>query len=377
MLHDAATYSTYSPHWHNLLRHLSLSHTLIVLHLRTFPNVAFPNPAPLPFEEDMVLPASPLHISPSSVSLSGMTPSTYSRSRRGSLAGSEVASIAGSRPPRAESLMEIVMPEPLAPSTSVDANLGRHNQGNEKVRRKSSINSLASASSLPFGRRRSNSASVADARPASVMSVSSSTIALPAGKAALPPVSFPAAKRYGFKRHVDAGSARSRTSSDSGRPFSVFSNGSSPSIANQSRLSTSFHHPRNAPPLPELHVSFGSGIPRRDFRGSIASSDPGRSGRRIDHGSVMRSSRLEPSSQFSNRVIDARIEPAFDRPIPFVPGRAPLLRVFVPLSNHVRRWPSAEGAAAAKRELDKCGASRRLRLGDLIVNRKYATGDCI
>lgn len=355
MLHDVATYSTYSPHWHNLLRHLSLSHTLIVLHLRTFPNAAFPTPAPLPFEEDLVSPSSPLQFSPSIASLSGMSPSPFSRSRRGSLAGSEVASIVGSRPPRSESLMEIVMPEPLAPSTGIDTGFDQNVQGNEKLRRKSSISSLASAASLSFGRRRSNSASVASARPASALSVSSATIALPAGKAGLPPVSFPAAKRYGFKRHVESGSARSRTSSDSGRPLSIFTNGSSPSIANQSRLSSTFH-PRNAPPLPELPFGFGNGVPRRDVRSSVSSSDHGRSSRRADY-SIMRSS---------------RIEPAFDQPIPFVPGRAPLLRVFVPLSNHVRRWPSAEGAAAAMRELDKCGASRRLRLGDLVINTAIA-----
>jgi hypothetical protein len=49
-------------------------------------------------------------------------------------------------------------------------------------------------------------------------------------------------------------------------------------------------------------------------------------------------------------------------------GRAPILRVFVPVSERVPRWPSSEGAAAAWRELEKCGADKRMRLGDLVVN---------
>jgi hypothetical protein len=67
-------------------------------------------------------------------------------------------------------------------------------------------------------------------------------------------------------------------------------------------------------------------------------------------------------------LLDTRIEPAFDQSLPYTPGRAPILRVFVPLSGKVRRWPSAEGALAAVRELDKCGATRRLRLGDIVVS---------
>jgi hypothetical protein len=34
----------------------------------------------------------------------------------------------------------------------------------------------------------------------------------------------------------------------------------------------------------------------------------------------------------------------------------------------MRHWPSADGAIAVIRELDKSGASRRLKLGDLVVN---------
>ena len=50
-----------------------------------------------------------------------------------------------------------------------------------------------------------------------------------------------------------------------------------------------------------------------------------------------------------------------------MPGRAPILRVFVPLGDRLSRWPSAEGAQLAIRELDKCGATKRLKLGDLVV----------
>ena len=63
-----------------------------------------------------------------------------------------------------------------------------------------------------------------------------------------------------------------------------------------------------------------------------------------------------------------RIEQAFERPPPYAVGRAPILRVFVPLSEKVRKWPSADGAAASVKELDKCGATRRLKLGDLVVS---------
>lgn len=65
-----------------------------------------------------------------------------------------------------------------------------------------------------------------------------------------------------------------------------------------------------------------------------------------------------------------KAEPAFDKPIPFTVDRAPALRVFVPLSASVRNWPSAEGAYYAMRELEKCGASKRLKMGDLVVCRK-------
>lgn len=63
-----------------------------------------------------------------------------------------------------------------------------------------------------------------------------------------------------------------------------------------------------------------------------------------------------------------QIEPAFDRPIPYVVGRAPILRVFVPLCPEVPSWPCAEGARRARRELERCGAWGKLRIGDIVVN---------
>ena len=62
------------------------------------------------------------------------------------------------------------------------------------------------------------------------------------------------------------------------------------------------------------------------------------------------------------------VEPAFDKPLPIAVGRAPVLRVFVPLSEEVRRWPSAEGAKRARAELERAGAWSKLVVGDIIIN---------
>ena len=222
-MHDPATYNTYPRQWHNLLRHLSLSHTLIVLHLRSLPASAFPT-ALLPFEEE------------------------FTRSRVNSDAGS----IARSDMPKKEHLVEIVMPEPLA------ARRG---------------------------------------------SVSQKSATISHGKT-LPPVSYPAPKRYNFSNNR-------KSKSDTSRPGSVFSVQSSPSIA-------------------------------------LSQWRPVEPARRYD-------SPLRRKSM---------LEPAFDKPPPFAHGRAPILRVFV---TDVQ-WPSAQGAAAAVAELNKCGATRRMQLGDLVVS---------
>ncbi|WVQ95317.1 hypothetical protein IAU59_002412 [Kwoniella sp. CBS 9459] len=341
---------------------------------RSWPNLtvwegfSFPSPPPLPFEDDFVMSAPSLPFSNSMNSLGSQRP----RSRLGSAAGSDAGSVTPStKMPRQERLIEIVMPEPLAPQ-SAKSDEPQSLPINHKARRRGSIGSLASATSLHFGRRRSASITTE-----SNVELSSSTVAAPmaSGKAALPPVSYPSAKRYGFKRHGEP--TRSRTSSDSGRPGSIFSVQSSPSLSSAYQRGSgmfngrgSFAVDRNAPPVP----GFPAGLPMPPPigggpRSSFASSDAGRSSRRSDHGGG-----FSPinGTGFSRRDLrtppPSRPEPSFERPIPLTLGRVPILRVFVPLSESVRRWPSAEGAAAAVKELEKCGALRRMQAGDLVVN---------
>ena len=335
LLHDPASYSTYPSQWHNLLRHLSLSHSLIVLHLRSLPPTAFPTIAPLPFDEEMSMPYSQ-----SVASLSSLP-----RSRVGSDAGS----IAPGKMPKHERLLEIVMPEPLAAKPEPDDGPMRLDaQSTERrMQRRSSISSMASARSFAFGRKRSNSTASAV--------VPSTTIAAPmplSGKAALPPVSYPTAKRYGFKRHGDPPAARSRTFSETSRPGSVFSVSSSPSVALSQWMTT------QRPPVPAMPANLAPHVLGGSHRASVSSAQSSQSPIQRFGSPVRRDYSTPPP----------KLEPAFDRPPPFVQGRAPILRVFVPLSDRVQKWPSAEGAAAAVAELDKCGATRRLRLGDLVVS---------
>lgn len=350
LLHDPATYSTYPARWHNLLRHLSLSHTLVVLYLRSLPQSCYPNHSLLPFEDDGVIPTT-LPFSPSSASISSMG---QPRSRVGSTAGSDAGSVAPSRAPRRERVVEIIMPEPLAakPHQEVSSSI----VDPKPMRRRGSISSLASAASFSFGRRRSNSLAT-DVRShvgtGNVVPIAEAAASLAPGKAALPPVSYPSAKRYGFKNAMDTPS-RKRIPSDS-RPGSLYSFQTSPSVASymprnsqlgESRLSgLAGAWPLQAPP--PLGVR-----PRSSF-GSVDSN------RRSDIGSPVPGRRAMGAQ---------RCEPAFDKPMPHIPGRAPVLRVFIPLSEKVKRWPSAEGAAAAIEELEKCGALKRMRLGDLIVS---------
>jgi hypothetical protein len=112
----------------------------------------------------------------------------------------------------------------------------------------------------------------------------------------------------------------------------------------RNHISTGSTYPLAAPPPIGVRPrsSFGSDSTRRSDVGSPVP------GRRVP-------------------LVTRRPEPAFDKPMPYIPGRAPVLRVFVPLSEKVRRWPSAEGAQAAVEELEKCGALKRMRLGDLVV----------
>ncbi|WVF67733.1 hypothetical protein IAT40_002492 [Kwoniella sp. CBS 6097] len=342
---------------------------------RSWPNLtvwegfSFPTPPPLPFEDDFVVSAPSLPFSNSVNSFGSQRP----RSRLGSAAGSDAGSITPStKMPRQERLIEIVMPEPLAPQ-SAKSDEPQSFPINHKARRRGSIGSLASATSLHFGRRRSASITTE-----SNVELSSNTTAAPmaSGRAALPPVSYPSAKRYGFKRHGEP--TRSRTSSESGRPGSIFSVQSTPSLSSAYRRGSgmfngrgSFAVDRNAPPVP----GFPAGLPMPPPigggpRSSFGGSDTGRSSRRSDNGGGF--SPINGAGFSSRRDLrtlpPSRPEPSFDRPIPLTQGRVPILRVFVPLSETVRRWPSAEGAAAAVKELEKCGALRRMQAGDLVVN---------
>ena len=298
--------------------------------------------------------------SPSSSSLASLG---QPRSRVGSVAGSDSGSIVPhGKPPRRERVIEIVMPEPLAAQPAEDSHIL---EAAKPVRRRGSISSLASAASFSFGRRRSNSSAV-DARPlthVSGMSMAEPTASMPPGKGSLPPVSYPSAKRYAFKNGSDQ-PIRNRHTSMGQRPGSVFSmQTSSPSVSSYApRMSQTFEHrashlanyqtPLAAPPPIGVRPrsSFGSNDSTR--RSDRDQSSPG-PGRRV----------VFPG------VSAGRSEPAFDRPMPYIPGRAPVLRVFVPLSESVRRWPSAEGATAAMAELEKCGALKRMQLGDLVVRR--------
>jgi hypothetical protein len=270
LLHDPATYHTYPPKWHSLLQHLCLSYTLVVLHLRNLPSTCFPD---LPDEEITEI-TTPV-----------VEPATISNL---------------SRIARHERLVELVMPSPLSSNPPAELSPGPN------LTRRGSMASMSSSASMTFARKRSNSL-------------------LPSSASIKPPPAYPQPKRYGFKSN-ESGGGRSRTPSDSGRPGSVFSYQSSPSIRPSSQMR-------------------GKGL----LRASFAGSEPGR----------------VPSPKL---VLPTRVEPIFDQPPPYTLGRAPVLRVFVPLSERVPRWPSAEGAMWTVKELDKCGATKRLKVGDLVVS---------
>lgn len=290
------------------------------------------------------------------------------RSRVGSVAGSDAGSLApSSKPPRRERVIEIVMPEPLAAHPQeVIVSQEIHSR---PVRRRGSISSLASAASFSFGRRRSNSNAV-DNRPASkatgIAALAEPTASMAPGKGPPPPVSYPSAKRYGFKGPND-GLPRSRSSSMTPRTGSIFSMQSSASVSSYAPRKSQLFDVRPS----HLAEGYSSPLPvPPPFtvrpRSSFGSADSHR-----------RSDREQNSPVPSRRAafpgqVAPRCEPAFDRPMPYIPGRVPVLRVFVPLSDTVRRWPSAEGAMAAVEELSKCGALKRMQLGDLIVSRATA-----
>lgn len=347
LLHDPAVYSTYPTQYHNLLRHLSLSHTLIVLFLRTLPASAFPYSPPVPFDDDLQLPA--LHKSSSVGSFHAMPPRRPG-SRAASLAGSEGSS--APKMPRRERVTEVVMPEPLSAAVPKDTSASRSVVQSfvppGKLRRRGSAGSTRSAGTLGFGRKRSNSVSSVITERLNAP-VGHAAAPMPQGKAVYPPVSYPTAKRYEFKRYGDNPLSPTGSAPASSRPGSIMSAQSSiaPGFSVRSRMDTL--------PVPP---PIGGG--RRD-RSSLNSSE-GRSSRRSDNGAN------SPVRRWDSPTHGSKYEPAFDRPPPYMVGRAPILRVFIPVSERVPRWPSAEGAAASWRELEKCGANKRMRLGDLVVN---------
>ncbi|ORY31307.1 hypothetical protein BCR39DRAFT_99097 [Naematelia encephala] len=365
LLHDPSTYTTYPKQWQPLLQHLCLSHTLIVLLLRTFPSSAFPEAAPSPFEDDST---STLQIPASRSASSLISFGAQSRSRVGSFVDSDSGSMAPMRMPRQERLIEIAMPEPLA-AKPVESTLNQDSSNADKqptLQRRGSIVSIASAKSFTFSRKRSNSTGIPSPSQSGIISPIAVRTRL--GKIAPPPISYPTPKRYGFSQQ---GGVRSRTSSESNRPGSIMSMQSSPSIHAAPDFSGRGTSAMDARGVSRSTVPMAaSASVFTTHRGSLAASDPGRSSRQSDRGTGSTSqarwfpSRLAHSAASPLR----RVEPAFDLPIPYIPGRAPLLRIFVPLSDRVRQWPSAEGAIAAVHELNKCGALKRLQLGDLVVS---------
>lgn len=275
--------------------------------------------------------------------------------------------------PRRERVSELVMPAPLSAGPDNAPKLPSKGSISSLARsgRRGSIGSLASVggTSFGFGRKRSNSTtSIAQSAFQAPTSSSVPASPLPQGKAGLPPVSFPAAKRYQFARFGGGGSKDSSGAGPiSSRPGSIMSAQSSAlgggshlgqgSIARGLSSMSSDHLPV-PPPI-------GGG--RRGARSSMGSSSSYRSERGGSSSPIPRRWDSPISGVRNNDV-----EPAFDRPPPYMTGRAPILRVFVPVSERVPRWPSAEGAAASWRELEKCGASKRMRLGDLVVNTALA-----
>ncbi|BEJ07260.1 hypothetical protein CcaverHIS641_0405290 [Cutaneotrichosporon cavernicola] len=361
LLHDPAVYSTYPGQYHNLLRHLSLSHSLIVLFLRTLPAAAFPYAPPLPFDDDLQLP--PLHKSSSAGSFHSMGGALRRLgSRPGSRTGSYTGSDAGSgmKMPRRERVTEVVMPEPLSAGPR-DSAPALPLKGGKPVHRRGSIGSIASvAPSFNFGRKRSNSmASVQSAAFMAPTSGEKPATPVPQGKAAFPPVSYPTAKRYEFRRYGDNASlSPSGNGGPSGsRPGSIMSVQSGSVAHHNGAMSSS----RSLDTLPAPPPIGGS---RRGARSSLTSS----SSKRSDVGANGNGSNSPVQRRWDSPTQLMRVELAFERPPPFMTGRAPILRVFVPISDKVHRWPSKEGADASWRELEKCGASKRMRLGDLVVN---------
>lgn len=268
------------------------------------------------------------------------------------------------------------MPEPLSATPQSasaitkpwDAASMNTSMGSRLRRRRGSGSSVQSGAPVgTFGRKRANSVSSMNTM-ALQAPPSHNAVPLPQGKAGLPPVSYPTAKRYEFTSYSGHSSKHSIGGGFSSRPGSIMSAQTSNAHSTMpstmrgnawgSRSTTHISSAQQSLDLPVPPPIGGGSGSRSSMNGS--DSHRSRNSERGSHSPIQR--RWDSPTQGS------KYEPAFDRPPPYMPGRAPILRVFVPVSERVPRWPSAEGAAASWRELEKCGASKRMRLGDLVVN---------
>ena len=363
MLHNAETFSTYPAHFQPLLQHLCLSYSLIVLMLRTLPVDAFPSTAPFPFEDEASLAYAGMPKSVSSLSLA-----SAAHLKKGGL-GSSWELSNNSRPkhtPRAERPVELVMPEPLgAPKNDSDAIETIAPQAPMPYmghsRRRSSI---GAASIISWTSRSRRGSAPTEGIPSFSPNMSSPR---PGGDKRFPPVSFPSAKRYVFKGYGDPVAPRTRTTSESGsRPGSIFS--VEESIAPRSKYGDRI-------PSASSSTRLNKRAPSAFNESSWGRSTNGRNSPTINsnlrftntHGERSQQNRSPDHHRWGAKTPEP-IEPAFDKPLPYVVGRAPILRVFIPLSNEVPAWPCAEGAVRARKELERCGAWGKLRIGDIIVN---------
>lgn len=319
--HDCSSYYTYDHRWHALLNHLCLSYSLVVLFLRSLPPGSLPQPPE--FEEDAKNAQSAGNLLWQSLP----DPPVVSD-------GAAITDFSPRRMPRRERISEVVLPQPLAVTS-------------EELPKERAI-------SVVQLRRRSSNASFVSARSGSTRH-SLDPVAT-SSEGGLPPVSFPAVKRYGFRK--SHASHRSFSSISSGRPGSI----ASMSVHSQRGLSRgpprSFQLPQGSsdssqtdgpipPTLPDVNRLSVEG----DIGGRFA--QPREADMRDGHVRHRRFANLPA------------IEPAFDRPAPYVPGRAPILQVFVPPDG---RWPSVEATARCLRELERCGALQKMMLGDLIAS---------
>lgn len=371
LLHTPEAYPTYPPHFTTLLRHLSLSHTLIVLFLRSLPPTAFPTIPPFPFEDDPS--TAGLSHSVSSLSLS-----TGPRSRTVSGPGSEYSGGGGRPPfiPKAERVVELVMPEPLSAIHASEDSL-------ELL----STPTFSDAMTSRQHKRRSSlgaTSFVSWTRETKPSAPSPPSGAARQGKkhSAPPPVSFPSAKRYVFKGFGEPTFSHSRkrnsfdgSASGPGSIFSVddvggrslygdSSGGSTfPSRYGQNRSRIGLLGGEQHSLSTKQSSSLGHHSPSTSSLARFAHGNGGAPSTYDDRTATSSPtfSRIRPSTP-------QPVEPAFQKPIPYVVGRAPILRVFVPLSTQVREWPCAEGAQRARHELERCGAWQKLRLGDVVVN---------